>query len=56
MNKKVLTKGRLAWNFKKCEKEYPAIYTGNQRVKFKGRFKPIPEMEGMEGRIFEGKI
>jgi hypothetical protein len=39
-----------SWNYTSREKDYSLKYIGNQTITYTGLFKPIPEMEGMEGQ------
>jgi hypothetical protein len=39
-----------SWDYKKNHDDYTETYIGNQSVTYHGIFKPIPQMEGMEGQ------
>jgi hypothetical protein len=39
-----------SWDYTKHHDDYTSTYTGTQTITVSGAFKPIPEMEGMEGQ------
>jgi hypothetical protein len=39
-----------SWDYKKNHDDYTETFIGNQSITYTGIFKPIPQMEGMEGQ------
>jgi hypothetical protein len=39
-----------SWDYKKQHEDFTQTYIGNQSITYSGIFKPIPQMEGMEGQ------
>lgn len=39
-----------SWDYKKQHDDFTETFIGNQSITYNGRFKPIPQMEGMEGQ------